>query len=283
MTLRSWLFVPGDSESKIAKSASAGADVLILDLEDSVALTRKQTARETVAAALRAPRDGQKKYVRINPLSTGMALPDLAAIMSAAPDGIVLPKPDSGADVEKLALYLDALEAANSLEPGRTKILPIATETAKSIFALNTYAHPRLAALTWGAEDLPAAVGAASGRHADGTLTDLCRLARALTIAAAAIANVPAIETVFPDFKNLDSLRATAAAARSEGFSGMLAIHPAQVPIINDVMTPTPEEIAHAERVIKIFADNPGAGVASLDGKMLDLPHLKLARKILSL
>jgi len=283
MTLRPCLFVPGDSASNIAKSASAGADVLILDLEDSVALTRKQTARETVAAALRAPREGQKKYVRINPLSTGMALPDLAAIMAAAPDGIVLPKPDSGADVEKLALYLDALEAANNLEPGITKILPIATETAKSIFALNTYAHPRLAALTWGAEDLPAAVGAASGRHADGTLTDLCRLARALTIAAAAIANVSAIETVFPDFKNLDSLRATAAAARREGFSGMLAIHPAQVPIINDVMTPTAEEIAHAKRVVQIFAENPGAGVASLDGKMLDLPHLKLARKILSL
>jgi len=283
MTLRSWLFVPGDSEAKIAKSATYGADVLILDLEDSVALSRKQAARDTVAAALRAPRGPAQIYVRINPLGTGMALPDLAAVMPSAPDGIVLPKPDSGADVEKLALYLDAFEAANHLQPGVTRIVPIATETAKSIFALNTYAHPRLAALTWGAEDLPAAVGAASGRQADGTLTDLCRLARSLTIAAAAIAEIPALETVFPDFKNLDSLRATAAAARHDGFSGMLAIHPAQVPIINEVMTPTPEEIAHAQRVVKIFAENPGAGVAALDGKMLDLPHLKLARKILKL
>jgi len=161
MTLRSWLFVPGDSDSKIAKSASTGADVLILDLEDSVALTRKQTARETVSAALRAPRGPAQIYVRINPLGTGMALQDLAAIMQAAPDGIVLPKPDSGADVEKLALYLDAFEAAHNLQQGVTKILPIATETAKSIFTLNTYAHPRLTALTWGAEDLPAAVGVA--------------------------------------------------------------------------------------------------------------------------
>jgi len=283
MTLRSWLFVPGDSESKIAKSATASADVLILDLEDSVALTRKQAARETVAAALRTPRGPAQIYVRINPLATGMALPDLAAIMPAAPDGIVLPKPDSGADVEKLASYLDAFEAANSLEAGVVRILPIATETAKSIFALNTYTHPRLAALTWGAEDLPAAVGAASGRNADGTLTDLCRLARSLTIAAAAIAGIPALETVFPDFKNLTALRATATAARHDGFSGMLAIHPAQVPIINEVMTPTADEIAHAERVVQIFAENPGAGVVALDGKMLDLPHLKLARKILKL
>jgi citrate lyase subunit beta/citryl-CoA lyase len=282
MSLISWLFVPGDSEPKLSKAATSGADVLILDLEDSVALARKPAARGLVAASLRAPRQ-QQIYVRINPLATDMALPDLAAIMPAAPDGIVLPKPDSGADVEKLALYLDAFEAAHHLTPGATKILPIATETAKSIFALNTYTHPRLAALTWGAEDLPAAVGAAAGRNADGTLTDLCRLARSLTIAAAAIAGIPALETVFPDFKNLTALRATATAARHDGFSGMLAIHPAQVPIINEVMTPTADEIAHAERVVQIFAENPGAGVVALNGKMLDLPHLKLARKILKL
>jgi len=282
MTLTSWLFVPGDSESKMAKAASAGADVLILDLEDSVAPSRKEAARQSVAATLRAPRP-TKLYVRINPLSTNMALPDLAAIMPAAPDGIVLPKPNSGNDVEKLALYLDAFESAHAIAANSTKILPIATETAESMFSLNTYAHPRLAGLTWGAEDLPAAVGAAAGRHEDGTLADLCRLARCLTIAAAAIASVPAIETVFPDFKNLSSLRTYAAAGRRDGFSGMMAIHPAQVPIINEVMKPTPDELAHAQRVVDIFKNNPSAGVAALDGKMLDLAHLKLARRLLNL
>lgn len=282
MTLCSWLFVPGDSETKIAKAGSAGADVLILDLEDSVALARKPAAREIVAAALRGPREA-KFYVRINPLATEMALPDLAAVMPAGPDGIVLPKPDAGADVARLGFYLDAFEAAHGMAAGATKIMPIATETAASIFTLDTYAHERLAALTWGAEDLPAAVGAAGGRHADGGLTDLCRLARTLTIAAAARANVLAIETVFPDFKDLAGLREYAAAGRREGFAGMLAIHPAQVPVINEVMTPSAEEIAYAERVVEIFAKNPGAGVAALDGKMLDMPHLKLARRLLKL
>lgn len=283
MNFRSWLFVPGDSETKIAKSATAGADVLILDLEDSVALSQKPAARALVAKTLLLPRGAAQTYVRINPLNSGMALPDLAAIMSAAPDGIVLPKPDAGADVEKLSLYLDAFEAAYGIPAHATKILPIATETASALFALNTYAHPRLAGLTWGAEDLPAAVGAASGRNADGTLTDLCRLARSLTVAGAAIAAVPAIETVFPDFKNLTALRAYAAAGRRDGFAGMLAIHPAQVPIINEVMSATADERAYAERVIKIFAENPGAGVVALDGKMLDMPHLKLARRLLNL
>jgi citrate lyase subunit beta/citryl-CoA lyase len=280
--MRSWLFVPGDSESKLAKAAAAGADVLILDLEDSVALPRKPAAREMVAATLRGARAAQI-YVRINPLSSGLALADLAAVMPAGPDGIVLPKPDSGADVETLSHYLDAFEAAAGLAGGRTKILPIATETAKSMFALSTYGGPRLAGLTWGAEDLPAAVGAASGRLADGALTDLCRLARSLCVLGAAAAGVPAIETVYPDFRDLEGLRAYAGAGRRDGFLGMMAIHPAQVGPINEVMTPTEAELALARKVVALFEANPGAGVLALDGKMLDMPHLKQARRMLTL
>jgi citrate lyase subunit beta/citryl-CoA lyase len=282
MSVRSWLFVPGDSEGKIAKAGGAGADVLILDLEDSVALPRKAAAREMVAAALGAPR-GPKTYVRINPLSSGLALADLAAVMPAAPEGIVLPKPESCADVDRLSDYLDAFEAAFGLAAGRTKILPIATETARSVFALGNYGGPRLAGMTWGAEDLPAAVGAASGRHADGRLTDLCRLARALCLAGAAAADVPAIETVYPDFRDTDGLRAYAAQGRREGFAGMMAIHPGQVAAINDVMTPSPEELDHARAVVALFEANPGAGVVALEGKMLDMPHLKQARRVLGL
>jgi len=279
--MRSWLFVPGDSEAKLTKAAAAGADVLILDLEDSVALPRKTAARDMVAACLRGPR-AAKIYVRINPLASGLALADLAAVMPAAPDGIVLPKPDSGADVEKLSCYLEAFEAAAGSPDGRTKILPIATETAKSLFTLSTYGGARLAGLTWGAEDLPAAVGAASGRLADGSLTDLCRLARSLCIVGAAAAGVPAIETVYPDFRDLDGMRAYAAAGRRDGFLGMLAIHPAQVGPINEVMTPTEAELAFARKVVALFEANPGAGVLALDGKMLDMPHLKQARKLIT-
>jgi citrate lyase subunit beta/citryl-CoA lyase len=281
--MRSWLFVPGDSETKIAKAAGAGADVLILDLEDSVALARKDEARALVAAALMGAREGPKIYVRINPLASGLALADLAGVMAAGPDGIVLPKTDSGADVERLGFFLDAFEAAFGVPAGRTKILPIATETAASVFMLGTYRGARLVGMTWGAEDLPASVGAVAGRHEDGGLTDLCRLARALCVAGAAAAGVPAIETVYPDFRDADGLRAYAAAGRREGFLGMLAIHPGQVAVINEVMTPSEAELAHARRVVALFDENPGAGVASLEGKMIDMPHLKQARRILGL
>ncbi|HQT43914.1 MAG TPA: CoA ester lyase [Halothiobacillus sp.] len=286
MTPRSWLFIPGDSPAKIAKAAGSGADAVIFDLEDSVALPRKDEARSLVATTLNHAERANfpQLWVRINPLTSGFALGDLAAVVPAGPAGIVLPKPDSATDVIKLSHYLDAFEATANISHGSTKILPIATETPASLFGLASYgtAGPRLIGLTWGAEDLPAAIGASSGRTDDGTLTDLCRLARSLCLAAAANAGVPAIDTVYPDFRDLAGLRMSATAARREGFVGMMAIHPSQVLVINQVMTPSDDEIAFARRIVDLFAADPGAGVLALDGKMLDQPHLKQARRILS-
>ena len=286
MTPRAWLFVPGDREERIAKAqAASDADALILDLEDSVAETAKPAARASVAAALARVRGegGPELWVRINPLSGPFALHDLAAVLPAAPAGIVLPKPDSVADVMRLGHHLEALEAAAGLALGSTRILPIATETPASLFALGGYggAGPRLAGLTWGAEDLPAAVGASGGRLEEGGYTDLCRLARSLCLAAAAAAGVAAIETVYPAFRDLDGLAAYAAAGRREGFTGMMALHPAQVGVINAVFSPSESEIEHARRVVAAFEATPGAGVLSLDGAMIDLPHLKQARRVL--
>jgi citrate lyase subunit beta/citryl-CoA lyase len=285
MTPRSWLFVPGDAPAKFAKAAACGADALIFDLEDSVALSRKNIAREMIADALtkmpRAPR--QQYWVRINPLSGREASADLAAIIAAAPDGIVLPKCDSGADVIRLSDELTKREDAAGHSPGNIKILPIATETPQSVFNLGTYQHAgaRLAGLTWGAEDLSAAVGATASREADGSLSALCRLARSLSILGAAAANVPAIETIYPDFRDLPGLRNYALQGRRDAFTGMLAIHPAQVPIINAVMRPSEADILHARKVVALFEAHPDAGVIALDGKMLDLPHLKQALRIL--
>jgi citrate lyase subunit beta/citryl-CoA lyase len=284
--LRSFLFVPADSEKKLTKGLDSGADALILDLEDAVAEANKPEARRTAAAFLMAhaqPRTPQL-WVRINPLSTPFANDDLAAVVRAAPDGIVLPKPDSAADLIELDRRLRTLETGHSLASGAIKVLPIATETPASVFTLGTYAgaSPRLAALTWGAEDLPAAIGATVSRWEDGSYTDLCRIVRSLCIAGAAAAGVPAIETVYPAFKDDEGLRAYAARGRAEGFSGMMAIHPAQVAVINAVFSPSEAEIAHAQRVVDLFAANPNAGTLALDGKMLDRPHLTLARRVLA-
>ncbi len=290
MTARSWLFVPGDRPERIAKvRLTSGADALILDLEDSVAEAAKPEARRAVAQALgqalNEARDGAgpELWVRINPLTTAHALHDLAAVLPGAPTGVMLPKPDSAADAVRLGHGLDALEASAGLPIGSTKILPIATETPASLFALGGYAAagPRLAGLTWGAEDLPAAVGATVNRKETGELTDLCRLARSLCLAGAAAAGASAIETVYTAFRDLDGLRAYAAAGRREGFAGMMAIHPAQVPIINAVFAPSDAELAHARRVVELFAADPSAGVLSLDGAMIDMPHLKQARRVL--
>ena len=277
MTPRAWLFVPGDREARIAKAqATSDADALILDLEDSVAETAKPAARASVAAALARARGegGPELWVRINPLCGPFALHDLAAVLPAAPAGIVLPKPDSVADVVRLGHHLEALEAAAGLALGSTRILPIATETPASLFALGGYggAGPRLAGLTWGAEDLPAAVGASGGRLEEGGYTDLCRLARSLCLAAAAAAGVAAIETVNPAFRHLDGLAPDAAAGRREGVTGG---------VINAVFSPSEAEIEHARRVVAAFEAAPGAGVLSLDGAMIDLPHLKQARRVL--
>jgi len=285
--LRSLLFIPGDSEKKLGKADGAGADALILDLEDSVAPANKPLARELVADFLRA-RPGPRKsqlWVRINPLDTGLALADLAAIATAAPDGLMLPKANGPADVLRLSYYLDALEAQGGVPAGAIKILPVATETAVAPFTLGDYAKAgltRLVGLTWGAEDLSAAVGASTNTDATGQWAFTYKLARSLTLLAAHAAGVQAIDTLYVDFKDDAGLRAACRAARAEGFTGRIAIHPAQVAGINESFSPSAEEIEHARRVLAAFAAAPGAGTVGLDGKMLDIPHYKQAQNTLA-
>jgi citrate lyase subunit beta/citryl-CoA lyase len=272
--LRSLLFVPGDRPDRMEKALGSGADALILDLEDAVAIDAKPAARDAVAAFLGTPRD-LSLFVRVNPLDGDFVEDDLAAVLPARPDGIVLPKAE-GADTLRM------LDARLS---GDTMILPIVTETPAAVFATGSYGGvtPRLAGLTWGAEDLPAAIGAATSREEGGRYTPPYELARSLTLFGANAAGVAAIETVYPDFRNLEGLAAYAARGRRDGFSGMMAIHPAQVPVINAAFTPTEEEIAHARRVVELFAANPGAGALALDGRMVDAPHLKAAQRLLAL
>ncbi len=272
-TLRSLLFVPGDRPDRMAKAAMLDADALILDLEDSVTLAAKATARAAVAAFLGKPRR-QLLFVRINPLDSGLADDDLAAILPANPDGIVLPKAEGGASLATLDAQLS----------GDMLILPIATETPAAVFALGSYGGvtKRLCGLTWGAEDLPAAIGASTSRESDGSYTAPYQLARSLTLFGAHAAGVAAIETVYPDFRDLDGLAAYAARGRRDGFTGMMAIHPSQVPVINAAFSPSADEIARAQAIVDLFAANPGAGALSLDGKMIDAPHLKAAKAILA-
>lgn len=275
--MRSFLFVPGDSARKFESAKKTAADALILDLEDSVAPAAKPEARRAVAAFLANPRM-TPLFVRVNPLDGGLTDDDLDAILPGHPDAIVLPKSEGGASVDELARRLAARGNAT------TRIMAIGTETPSAIFGLGSYGGAsRLLALTWGAEDLPASIGAATSREADGSYTPPYEVARALTLFGAAAAGVAPIETVYPAFKDLDGLAAYAARARRDGFTGMMAIHPAQVPVINAAFTPTAEEIAHAEAVVAMFAANPEAGALSLDGKMIDRPHLVQARRILDL
>ncbi|WP_439817564.1 HpcH/HpaI aldolase/citrate lyase family protein [Zavarzinia sp. CC-PAN008] len=286
--LRSMLFVPGDSDRKLAKGLGVGADALILDLEDSVAPERKPLAREAVTAALSGVdrSKGPQMWVRINPLSTALALPDLAAIVRARPDGIILPKAEGAADVARLGHMLDVLEAREGVAPGYVRILPVATETASAPFALGSFASqplPRLLGLTWGAEDLATAVGAATNLAPEGGWALTFRVVRSLTLLAARAAGVQPIETLHADFRDTEGLRASSVAARREGFSGRLAIHPDQVAPINEAFMPNADDIAFAERVVAAFAANPGAGTVGLDGKMLDIPHLNQARNVLAL
>ena len=275
MKLRSLLFVPGDRPDRMAKALVSGADALILDLEDAVAPGARPQARKTVAQFV-AANPAARLWVRVNPLDGPEIDKDLAAILSSHPDGIVLPKAEGGASVAELVRRLSAQGNAT------TKILAIATETPAAIFQLGTYAgHQRLAGLTWGAEDLPAAIGAATSREEDGRFTPPYELARSLCLFGAAAAGVAPIETVYPAFRDLDGLRAYAARARRDGFTGMMAIHPDQVSVINAAFTPTQAEIAQAKRVIEAFAANPAAGALSLDGRMIDRPHLVQARRLL--
>ena len=285
MILRSLLFVPGDSPRKMEKGLASAADGLILDLEDSVAPERTELARGETRTCLAShpDRTRQQLWVRVNPLVTPKALPDLAAVVGAAPDGIVLPKCDGAEDLRRLEHNLEALEAAAGLEIGRTRIIAVVTETAKSLFTLDSYAGvtPRLAGMIWGAEDLSAALGASTNRLEDGSLEFTYQLARSLCLAGAAAAGVPAIDTVWTDFRDATGLTADSIRARRAGFGGKIAIHPDQVAPINAAFSPSAEDIAHAERVVAAFEDNPGVGTIGLDSKMLDMPHLKQARRVL--
>ncbi|MBY0519762.1 MAG: CoA ester lyase [Sphingomonas sp.] len=272
--LRSLLFVPGDRPDRMAKAAALGADALILDLEDAVTLGAKPMARQAIAEFLAAAPRACAMFVRVNPLDSSLIDDDLAAVLPARPDGIVLPKAEGGAS-------LAALDARLS---GGVMILPIATETPAAIFGLGGYGGvtERLCGLTWGAEDLPAAIGATTSREADGSYTAPYQLARSLTLFGAHAAGVPAIETVYPDFRDLDGLARYATLAARDGFTGMMAIHPAQVGVINAAFTPTEVERARAQAIVDLFAANPGAGALSLDGRMVDAPHLKAARALLA-
>ncbi len=285
MTLKSLLFVPGDSEKKLAKAASTGADALLLDLEDAVSQDRLPIARGLVLDYLKShDRSSQQVWVRINPLNTPLSLPDLVAVMPGKPDGIVLPKPLNASDVLQLDHFLSALEQREGIKAGLTRILPVATEVAGALFSLNTYAgcSARLAGLTWGAEDLATAVGASTNKKDNGEFDDTFVLARSLCLLAAAHAGVQAIDTLSVDFRHADSLQADVQRAKRQGFSGKLAIHPDQVAIINAGFTATPEELQHAQRIVDAFAQSGGAGAVQLDGKMVDKPHLTQALRLLS-
>ncbi len=287
--LRSLLFVPGDSDKKLAKIAGCGADAVILDLEDAVAPANKLSARERVAAFLREfdrQADGAPQlWVRINPLDSGLAESDLAAVVPARPDGIMQPKPDGPEDVAKVCSLLDHMELAHGLTPGLIGVIPVASETAIAPFRLGDYATAgltRLRGLTWGAEDLAAALGATGNRGSDGEWLFTYRLVRSLSLMAAHAAGVPAIETLHADFRDEAGLLTSSREARAEGFSGRLAIHPAQVAPINESFTPSADEIAFARRVVAAFAAAPDAGTVGIDGKMYDIPHLKSARRTLA-
>ena len=283
--MRSLLFVPGDSPTKMDKALRSGADAIIVDLEDSVAPARKAEARDATRAFLgRAAEGGPAAWVRVNPLCSAEYLDDLCAIVSGRPAGILLPKTDSIDDVISASSHLLALEAQANLPREGIRLLPIVTETPQAVFSLASYARPvaRLAGLTWGAEDLSAALGAISARRVDGSLTPLYAAVRGLTLAAAAQAKVPAFDTVFPDFADEDGLAAYASAARHDGFAGMFAIHPRQVPIINAAFTPSADEVGHAQRVVDLFRQHPEAGAFALDGRMVDAPHLRQAERVLA-
>ncbi|WP_192243760.1 HpcH/HpaI aldolase/citrate lyase family protein [Mesorhizobium silamurunense] len=284
--MRSLLFVPGDSERKLEKGFGAGADVVIVDLEDSVAAANKAAARAVAASFIAGHRRQASSaiYVRVNDLTTGVTDDDLAALVPVEPDGIMLPKSNGGQDVQQLAAKLRVHEAESGLPDGGIRILPIITETAAGVLAAASYAgaSARLAGLTWGAEDLSAAIGARSARDESGRYTDVFRLARAMTILAAGAAEVAAIDTVFPDFRDMAAFEAECREAERDGFTGKMAIHPAQVPVINAAFTPSAEAVERSQAIVNAFAAAGNPGVVGIDGKMYDRPHLRLAQRLLA-
>jgi citrate lyase beta subunit len=285
MSVRSWLFAPGDSERKMEKATGSVADAVIFDLEDAVADAQKAKARGMVAAFLAAnAKHRSRLWVRINPIQGPYALADLVAVMPAGPGGIMLPKPRGRADAELLDHYLTALEAASGITLGTTKVMLLVTETPQSMLATGSYAGvPRIAAMSWGAEDLATALGAIDNRNESGGYGFTYELARSLCLVGAAAAGVPAIETIHGDFKDEAGLRKRAATVRRAGYGGMLAIHPAQIDIINDAFTPSAQEQAAAQEIVDLFDANPTAGTIGYKGAMLDRPHLDRARAVLAL
>jgi len=284
--MRSFLFVPADGGKKLEKALACGADAVIVDLEDSIAPERKVAARAEAAAfvsdAIKRTRR-PRILVRVNGLQTGLTDGDLDAVVPARPDAIMLPKAEGGPSIIHLDAKLGAREALHGLADGHVKIVALATETAAALFLAGTYrgASQRLGGLTWGAEDLAAELGAHANRDAEGRFLDPYRLARALCLAAAAAAEAQAIDTVFIDFRNASGLRRECEEAQRDGFTGKLAIHPAQVPIINEVFTPSADAIATARKIVAAFAAHPNAGVVGLEGVMYDRPHLARAKRLL--
>lgn len=291
MIPRSWLFVPGDSEKKLAKAVETGAHAIIVDLEDSVAMQNKPAARRQAVQWLAIHRQhvstrSMKRWVRINPIDTGLWREDLIAIMAGAPDGIMLPKASGPDQIQQLAAELYELEQRNGVPALTTQILPLVSETPHAAMTIPSYLTapmPRLYGLTWGAEDLSAAIGATRKRDARGEWTDTFRYVRSQVVLTAHAKGIAAIDTLYADFSDPAGLKTAADAARQDGFSGMLAIHPAQVPIINEAFAPTAEELAEARAIVDAFAANPGAGALQVAGRMVDQPHLKLARALLGL
>lgn len=281
---RSFLFVPGDSQRKFERASTSAADALILDLEDSVAAENKVAARTLVRGWLGGLQPARQAWVRVNPLDSGLALDDLAAVMPGRPFGIVWPKCEGAASLRQLAHWLDAFEAAAGMELGSTRILPIATETGRAVFEIGSYGGvtPRLWGISWGGEDLAADIGGLSNR-VEGRYTEPYRLARSLCLCAAAAAGVRAIDTVCVDLDAPQLLSDESAEAFRDGFSGKMAIHPRHVESINQAFSPDEAQLDWARRVLQAFAEHPRAGALRLDGKMVDLPHLRLARRLCGL
>jgi citrate lyase subunit beta / citryl-CoA lyase len=285
--MRSLLFVPADGGNKLDKAVASGADAVIVDLEDSIAPDRKEAARASAAAFLKeavARPTRPRLLVRVNGLATGLIDADLDAVVPARPDAIMLPKAEGGASVIHADAKLAAREAISGVADGHIKIVAQAIETAAGIFQIGTFraASARLIGMTWGPEDLSAEIGAEANRDTEGRLTEPYRLARTLCLFGAAAAEVAAIETVYVDFRNLDGLRRDTEDARRDGFSARLAIHPAQVAVINEMFTPTAEALAKARAIVAAFAAAPGAGAIGIDGVMYDRPHLLRAQRLLA-
>ncbi|MDG6077794.1 CoA ester lyase [Erythrobacter litoralis] len=283
--MRSWLFAPGDSERKMTKAFESEADIALFDLEDAVAEANKPAARDAIGGFLkdRGAEEKARLWVRVNPLDGEHTLADLAAIMPGAPGGVMLPKSRGRHDVERLDAYLSAFEAAHGLEQRSTPVIALVTETAEAMFTTGSYSGaPRLVAMTWGAEDLADSLGAQSNTDEDGAFTHTFELARSLCLLGAASAEVAPIETIQGDFRDLEGLEARAKRVRRQGYRGMLAIHPAQVPVINAAFTPSDGEVAEAREIVALFEANPGAGTLGWKGGMLDRPHLSRARQLLA-